>query len=51
MQEFIRYQAMELNMNDSLIVSFLSTDHEFIYSFTINEMDPNSLVGTSVRGL
>ncbi|WP_421765158.1 ATP-binding protein [Ekhidna sp.] len=49
MQEFIRYQAMELNMNDSLIVSFLSTDHEFIYSFTINEMDPNSLVGTSVR--
>ncbi|MEP0984270.1 HAMP domain-containing sensor histidine kinase [Ekhidna sp.] len=49
MQEFVKYQAMELNMNDSLIVSFLNTDHEFIYSFTINEMDPNSLVGTSVR--
>ncbi|WP_420318591.1 sensor histidine kinase [Ekhidna sp.] len=49
MQAFIQYQAEELNMNDSLIVSFLNTNHEFIYSFTLNEMDPYSLVGTSVR--
>ncbi|WP_370086294.1 ATP-binding protein [Ekhidna sp.] len=46
---FLSYQTDELKIRDSLIVSFLNTDHEFVYSFTKNRIDPGNLIGTSVR--
>lgn len=49
LQDFLIYQTKELNFNDSLIVSFLNPNHEFIYSFTKNQLDPGGLIGTSVR--
>ena len=49
LQEFLLYQINQLNIRDSLIVSFLNTDHQFLYSFTADEIDPGNLIGTSVR--
>ncbi len=49
LQRFLTYQTSELNFNDSLIVSYINKNHEFIYSFTKEQIDPGSMIGTSVR--
>lgn len=49
LQQFLIYQVEEVNMKDSLIVSFLNTNHEFVYCFTKDEIDPDHLIGKSVK--
>lgn len=46
---FLYYQLEQLSFHDSLVVSFLDTDHTFIYSFTRAAINPDGLVGKSVN--
>jgi signal transduction histidine kinase len=48
MQDFLNHQVKDLNFKDSVIISYLDVDHNFIYSISNNEIDPSSLVGTNV---
>ncbi len=49
MQDFLNHQVKYLNFKDSLIISYLDLEHNFIYSISNNEIDPSGLVGTNVR--
>lgn len=51
LQDFLGFQVDFLEFKDSLVVSFLNTDHEFVYSFSRFELDPNALIGQSVIDL
>lgn len=51
LQFFLKRQMTDLHYKDSLIVSFISPDHVFQYSFTAEKINPANLVGTSVRDI
>ena len=46
---FLNEQLEQLDFKDSLVVSYLNTEHEFIYSFDRKSINPNGLVGMSVN--
>lgn len=50
-QQFVRNQYTDLQLKDSIVVSFIDTSHIFRQSFTRNAMDPANLVGQSVSTL
>ena len=50
-QHFVRNQYNDLQLQDSIVVSFVDTSHVFRQSFTKTAMDPANLVGQSVATL
>lgn len=50
-QKFVRNQYTDLQLQDSIVVSFIDTSHVFRQSFTRNALDPAKLVGESVSTL
>ena len=42
LQKFLNYQVKDLNFQDSIIISFIDPDHNFIYSMSNNAIDPSS---------
>ncbi len=51
LQQFFNYQINALGLEDSLIVSFINANHQFVYSFNRNQIDPGQLIGTSVGAI
>ncbi len=49
LQSYLKTQFEYLSSNDSLIVSFIDTNHIFRYSVTPNSVSPNNLAGSSVK--
>ncbi|MFP2995438.1 HAMP domain-containing sensor histidine kinase [Spongiivirga sp. MCCC 1A20706] len=49
LQNFIKQQNKELANMESFVISYIDSSHVFKYSFTLNEIDPTNLVGTSMR--
>ncbi|PCJ84380.1 MAG: hypothetical protein COA57_09275 [Flavobacteriales bacterium] len=49
LQVYTNHLIKDLQYKDSLVVSLIDTNHVFQYSFTKNLIDPQKLVGTSVR--
>lgn len=49
--DFINDQLNDLDYSDSLIVSYLNPQHEFVYSFDRNAINPSGLIGISVKDL
>ena len=47
-QEFVNNQYSDINLQDSIVVSFIDTTHVFKQSFSRTVMDPAKLVGQSV---
>ncbi len=45
LQSFLKDLIKDLNFKDSIVVSFLNTDHEFLYVFSPNEIDSGQLKG------
>ncbi|MDC8005339.1 HAMP domain-containing sensor histidine kinase [Aureisphaera galaxeae] len=50
-QEFVRNQYADIKSEDSIVVSFIDTNHVFRQSFKRDKMNPAGLVGTSVSSL
>lgn len=48
---FVQNQFSGLKSKDSIVVSFIDTNHVFRHSFTRYHMDPANLVGTKVSSL
>ncbi len=51
LQSYLKTQFEYLSSNDSLVVSFIDTNHIFQYSVTPNSLSPNKLNGSSVKKL
>ncbi|MEP2025748.1 MAG: HAMP domain-containing sensor histidine kinase [Reichenbachiella sp.] len=49
MQRFVIGQLDQTHAGDSIIVSFIDSTHNFVYSFSREIMDPFNLTGRSVR--
>jgi PAS domain S-box-containing protein len=49
LRNYVNHLVKQINYNDSIVVSFISPDHTFQYSFTKTQDDPKNLVGTSVK--
>ncbi|NER17205.1 sensor histidine kinase [Spongiivirga citrea] len=49
LQSFIKQQNKELANMETFVISYVDTSHVFKYSFTLNEINPTNLVGTSIR--
>jgi len=49
LQSFLKTQFEYLSTEDSLVVSFIDTNHIFQYSLTPNSLSPNNLIGSSVK--
>ncbi|PKA82086.1 signal transduction histidine kinase [Ulvibacter sp. MAR_2010_11] len=48
LQHFVQNQLNDLNSKDSIVVSYIDTNHIFQYSFSRYHMNPVDLVGKSV---
>jgi len=51
MAGYVNNLLEDLEYKDSIIVSYLDTNHTFIYTFTRTEFDPANLAGTNVAAL
>lgn len=51
LQSYLNDFLSELKFNDSIVVNFVNTNHEFVYVFAPNEIDPAELKGKSVKDL
>lgn len=49
LQSFLRAQVEGMNFHDSLVISYLDTNHVFQYSITKTTINPNNLTGESVK--
>ncbi|MEQ8903723.1 HAMP domain-containing sensor histidine kinase [Ekhidna sp.] len=49
--KYAQFHLKDLDKSDSLILSYLSLDHKFIYSFNRNLINPNGLVGMMIKEL
>ncbi|MEQ9188338.1 MAG: HAMP domain-containing sensor histidine kinase [Cryomorphaceae bacterium] len=49
LQRFLSTQLKGVNFQDPVVVSFLDTNHTFVYSFDQSEMNPSNLVGQTVK--
>lgn len=51
LKHFVDKQIDDLQYQDSLVISFVDSNHKFKYSFTRTEIDPVGLIGKSVADL
>ncbi len=51
LQHFVNQQLTQVNYDAPIVVSFIDTNHTFIYSFTRDSINPYNIVGTSVASL
>ncbi len=51
LKKFIFDVLKQIEYNDSLVISYVDTNHVFRYSFTRTQSDPAKLVGSSVTNL
>jgi nitrogen-specific signal transduction histidine kinase len=51
LQSFLKNELYALDFKDSLIVSYLDTNHTFIYSFDAQRINPSNLIGKTVYEL
>ncbi len=49
LQNFIKQQSRELSNMETFVISYIDSTHVFKYSFTLNDINPTNLVGTSMR--
>lgn len=48
LQQFLAIQLKGVNFHDPVVVSFIDTNHTFVYSFNQSEMNPSNLEGQRV---
>ncbi len=51
LRAFIIDQTRELEVKDSMVISYVDANHIFRYSFTRSQVNPDGLVGTSVKDI
>ena len=51
LQSFLKDLVKGLKFNDSIVISFISQNHEFLYVFSPNKIDAGNLKGKNVKDL